>query len=454
MKNREEEGKPNIIWILADDMGFSDIGAFGSEINTPHLDALSRGGLRMTQMYNGARCCPTRASLLTGLYAHQAGVGNMVGNEGVPPYQGYLRNDCATVAEVLRREGYRTFISGKWHVGGAIPIYKPELWNELAGDESHPTPRQRGFDRFYGNLGGAGSYFNPPLLMEDDNFVKPDEENYYYTDAISRKAVAMIDEDRKEGQPFFLYLAYTAPHWPLHARQEDIEKYRGKYHAGWDKLRNERFLRLKEEGLINDSWDISPRDEDSHPWEEAKNRKWESLRMAVYAAQVEAMDRGIGRVIEKLKEKGEMENTFIFFMSDNGGCAEYLKEDGEPGTWPEIYSLPTGRGTMCKVGNDPVKEPGPAETFMSYDLPWAKASNTPFRKFKNWTHEGGISTPFIAHWPKVIRPGRIDHTPAHIIDLMATSLDAAGAKHPKELGVILSSPWKGLVSCPFFMKRL
>ncbi|MBN2712781.1 MAG: arylsulfatase, partial [Planctomycetes bacterium] len=452
MSNTPTQSKPNIIWIMADDMGYSDIGCFGGEINTPNLDALAADGLRMSHMYNCARCCPTRASLMTGLYPHQAGVGHMIRNLGVPPYQGYLRDDCATIPELLQQAGFRTLMSGKWHVAGLYKPNAPEEWKRDAGTEGFSLPTQRGFDRYYGTLGGAGSYFNPPTLMRDETFIDPEGEDYYLTDAISSEAVKMIGEslDEDASRPFFLYMAYTAPHWPLHAKSEDIERYRGRYDCGWDVLREERTKRLHESGLINEEWELSPRDPESRPWEEAEHKEWESLRMAVYSAQIESMDRGIGMVVDELKKRGVFDNTLIVFLSDNGGCAEYLREDGDEGGWPECYNLPTGKGTMCRVGNNPDRDPGPAETFMSYDLPWANASNAPFRLFKCWVHEGGISTPLIAHWPQTIKAGSMDHTAAHIMDLGATALDMAGVEHPETYKGNRIQPLEGVSLLPIF----
>ncbi|GIX08227.1 MAG: hypothetical protein KatS3mg115_2630 [Candidatus Poribacteria bacterium] len=216
--------RPNFVVILCDDMGFSDIGPFGAEIETPTLDELAAGGMRLTQMYNYARCCPTRAALLTGLYPHQAGIGHMVQNDGLPGYQGYLNDRCVTIAEALRAVGYRTYMSGKWHVGGPYS-HRPEQWN--IGHPEKPRPIDRGFDRHFGTLAGAGSYFNPHTLILDDRLIEPDSDDWYYTDAISDYAVRFIEEAAQEAKPFFLYVAYTAPHWPLHALPEDIAKYRG-----------------------------------------------------------------------------------------------------------------------------------------------------------------------------------------------------------------------------------
>jgi arylsulfatase len=393
-------------------------------------------------MYNAARCCPSRACLLTGLYPHQAGVGAMVGNEGVPPYQGHLRRDAVTIAEVLRTTGYRTILSGKWHVGGNYKVDEPAQWR-AAGQPDHPTPRQRGFDRYYGTLAGAGSYFDPPTLMHDDAFVAPEGERYYLTDAITDHAVAEIEAAARDELPFFLYLAYTAPHWPLHAWPEDIAKYRGRYAAGWDALREERYARLQALGLLEHGWPMSPRDPGAKPWAAADHHEWEALRMAVYAAQVDRMDQQIGRVVATLKRLGQFDDTLIVFVSDNGGCAEFLREDGEPGKWPEHYSIPTRDGRPVKVGNNPAREPGGDTSFMSYDLPWANASNTPFRLFKSYVHEGGIATPAVVSWPAMIRGPGICHATAHVLDLMPTCLEAAGATYPREFGGQAIQPLEG-----------
>jgi len=419
------DSRPNIILILADDMGYSDIGCYGSEIETPNLDELGEGGIRFTQMYNCARCCPSRASLLTGLYPHQAGVGHMVHNLGVPAYQGYLNDNCITIAETLRLAGYRTLLSGKWHVGGYYSTHSEE-WRP--GEKEHPTPGDRGFQHWFGALAGAGSYFNPHALARDGEFVQPEGDAFYYTDAISDEAAAMIDLYAGEPEPFFLYVGYTAPHWPLHALPEDIERYRGKYARGWDILRTQRHEELKGLGILSRKWPISPRDEQAPPWPEIREQDWEDARMAVYAAQVDRMDQGIGKIIAKLAERGIQENTLVIFLSDNGGCAELLREDGNIGSAPPY----TRDGRPVRIGNTREVMPGTDDTFMSYDLPWANASNTPFRLYKHWVHEGGISTPFIVYWPGRIDAGSITHQPAHLIDIMPTCLEAAGARYPKE----------------------
>jgi arylsulfatase A-like enzyme len=421
--------QPNIVLILADDMGFSDLGCYGSEIETPNIDSLANTGVRFSQMYNMARCCPTRASLLTGLYPHQAGVGHMVDDYGVPEYQGFLNQNCATIAEVLKGTGYRTQLSGKWHVGGDYPLQSPNTW--VPGDEKHPTPLQRGFDHFYGTLTGAGSFFAPPTLMDGDVLVTVDRDDYYYTDEIANHAVRMIEESGKSETPFFSYVAFTSPHWPLHAPQEEIEKYRGVYDEGWDELRRARHTGLKELGVLDDEWDLAPRDQDSIPWEEAENKEWEALRMAVYAAQIDRMDQGVGRIIDALESTDARENTLVIFLSDNGGCAEFLAEDSNTPD-PAKFDTPMWNGDRMKMGNNPEINPGAGDTFQSYDLPWANASNTPFRLHKRWTHEGGISTPLVMNWPSRSHDPKLLHGPSHIVDITATIYDAAGADYPAE----------------------
>jgi arylsulfatase len=453
--------RPNIVVILADDMGFSDIGCYGSEINTPNLDRLAAGGVRFTQFYNSARCCPTRASLLTGHDPHVAGVGHMVGDYGLPGYRGFLGTDVVTIAEALELGGYETLLSGKWHVGGGYSPHDAEQW-KVAGDSGHPTPRQRGFDHFYGTLSGAGSYFRPPTLMRDDTFIEPDSPSYHFTDAIGDEAARMIG-DVDADTPFFLYLAYTAPHWPLHAWEEDIARYEGRYRGGWDAVRTARHEELKAAGILSDRWTISPRDPESHPWTDDQHQRWEDLRMATYAAQIEQMDRSIGRVLDAVRRRGELDNTLVLFLADNGGCAEFLREDGEPTSWPGFYAIPTVDGRPVTVGNIPGLRPGGDQTFMSYDLPWANASNSPFRLFKHWVHEGGISTPLIVHWPDGLShaggavssgasradgagataDGRVVHAPYHVKDIMATCLEAAGVAYPAEYNGHAIAPTSG-----------
>ncbi len=433
MSSKPSADRPNIVLILADDMGFSDIGCFGAEIRTPALDALAAGGVRFTQMCNCARCCPTRASLLTGLHPHQAGVGHMIEDRGVgPAYQGYLRNDCLTFGEALRPAGYRTLYAGKWHVSPGLPIDRTREPAVPAGAPGNPTPRSRGFDRFHGTLAGCGNYFNPHALMDQDRRITADEPGYYYTDALTDAACGMVREAVADAVPFLLHVCYTAPHWPLHAKPEDIARCKGRYDGGWDAVRAARYERLKALGIIDPRWPVSPRDGASRDFhaDPPERRRWEARRMEVYAAQVEAMDRAIGRLIETLRATGVEENTLVMFLSDNGGCAEFLREDGEAHAWPAHYAATARPGETCRVGNRVGLEPGPATTFMSYDLPWANASNTPFRRYKHWVHEGGIATPCVARWPGHTPAGALLHQPRHLIDFLPTFLDLAGAAYP------------------------
>jgi arylsulfatase len=421
--------RPNIIVILVDDMGFSDIGCYGSEIATPNLNRLAGGGMAFTQMYNCARCCPTRASLLTGLYPHQAGVGAMVKDFGRPGYRGFLNDRCLTIAEALKPAGYRTFMSGKWHVGGNYNVQQPETW--APGDAGHPTPLQRGFDEHYGTLCGAGSYWFPPTLSDNGTFVEPDSPEFYLTHALSDRACEMIGRADDAGDPFFLYLAYTAPHWPLHAPKETIENYRGRYRQGWDALRTARHEQLKGSGILDAKWPISPRDPQAPPWQDVDDKDTEDIRMAAYAAMVEEMDRGVGRVLDTLDQRRIAENTLVMFLSDNGGCHEFI---GYGSNWAQRLRRQTLDGREVTVGNKPGLDPGPDTTYQSYGRPWANASNTPFRLHKHWVHEGGISTPLLAYWPGKIAPGSRSGHLSHVVDIMPTCLAAAGANYPDANG--------------------
>ncbi len=399
--------RPNIILIMADDMGFSDLGCYGSEIATPNVDRLAKGGVRFTQFYNTARCCPTRASLLTGLYPHQAGVGHMVEDRGFPGYQGRLNERCVTIAEALRPAGYTTLMSGKWHVGQNRPHW----------------PTDRGFHRYFGLISGGSNYFRldkgREMAIDAESFV-PTPGKFYMTDAFTDHAVKFIDDYGRKPNPYFLYLAYTSPHWPLHAWPEDIAKYKGKYLKGWDALRKERHARQIEMGIVNRRWPMTPRDASVPAWEAVSDKGEWDLRMAVYAAQIDRMDQNIGRVLAKVRELGQEDNTLILFLADNGGCAEGPLRDELPGP------------------------PGPMESFTSYRTPWANASNTPFRLYKHWVHEGGVATPLVAYWPAVIKQrGGLTHEPGHLVDLMATCLDVAGGTYPQTYGDREITPLEG-----------
>ncbi|MBL8057251.1 MAG: arylsulfatase [Anaerolineales bacterium] len=439
--------RPNILLILADDMGFADLGVMGSEIRTPNLDGLARRGLLLASMYNCARCCPTRAALLTGLYPHKAGVGHMGADLGTPAYQGYLRRDAATIAELLRPAGYRTLMSGKWHVGGEYWARLADTWRP--GTPDRPTPRQRGFDRFYGIIDGVTHFFSPHYIMEDDRRAPVSPTDFYFTDAITDRAIAMIEASAADKQPFFMYLAHAAPHWPLHAPPEDIARYAGAYTQGWDAVRTARHEEMLARGVLQHHWPISPRDEQAPRWSAAQAPNWEASRMAVYAAMVDRMDQAIGRVLQALQRLGQFDNTLILFLSDNGGCAEFMAEDGWAKFMPDIHN----DGRRIQMGNRPDLPPGGPLTYMSYDLPWANVSNAPFRLFKHWVHEGGISTPLIMHWPAGLKQSGVVHAPCHVVDILPTLLEVAGAAYPAELDGQALQPLDGESLAPLLAGR-
>ena len=452
--------RPNIIVILSDDVGYSDIGCFGGEIQTPNLEALAKNGLRFTQFYNTARCCPTRAALLTGLYPHQAGVGHMTSDGGHEGYRGELNRRCATIAEVLRPAGYSTYMAGKWHVVNNADM-------KLNGSK-HNWPIQRGFDRFYGTIVGAGNYFDPAFLTRDNKNITAlnDAEyrpaRYYYTDALADQTVRFIREhhQRTPDKPFFTYLAFTAAHWPLHALEEDIAKYRGKYDAGYEPIRTARLAKMKQLGLIDPKWQPAPLKGD---WASVSNKAWEARCMEVYAAQLDRMDQGIGKVVEELRRQGALDNTLIFYMQDNGGCAEGVGRSRQARVRRPVepkgadYVFTNHRGPHTRDGRPyrvgPSAMPGPEDTYIAYGEAWANVSNTPFREYKHWTHEGGISTPLVVHWPKGIassRRGELEAQPGHLIDIMATCVDVAGAKYPVTVGTNSITPMEGASLEPAF----
>ncbi len=448
--------RPNIVYILADDMGFSDIGSFGSEIETPNLDGLAKGGLRFTQFYNTARCCPTRASLLTGLYPHQAGIGHMMDDRNLEGYRGDLNKNCVTIAEVLKPAGYKSYAVGKWHV---TKVIKPK-------DDADKLnwPLQRGFDRFYGTIHGAGSFFDPNTLTRDNQYISPfadpeyPTDDYYYTDAISDHAVRFVREHEKN-KPFFLYVAYTAAHWPMHAREANIAKYKGRYSRGYEAIRQARYEKMLKEGVVSagntTNWPLPPNLGEKEFW------AWDERNMEVFAAMVDNMDRGIGRIVAALEEAGQFENTLICFLQDNGGCAETMGRGtkgparadsstlppmGKDDLQPDMIPKQTRDGFPVRVGKGVMA--GAGDTYIGYGEAWATVSNTPFRKYKHWVHEGGISTPLIAHWPAGIsRKGELENAPGHLIDLMATAVDLAGASYPANVkpmeGRSLKPPFTG-----------
>jgi arylsulfatase len=455
--------RPNIILIMSDDMGWSDLGCYGGEIKTPTLDSLAAGGIRFTQFYNTARCCPTRASLLTGLYPHQAGIGHMMDERNLPGYHGELNKNTPTIAEALRPAGYRNYHVGKWHV----------TKNTSDTGSKHNWPQQRGFDRNYTMITGAGSFFDPWALARDNRIVSPyadpeyKPETYYFTDAISDHAVRYIADHTKEhaDKPFFMYVAYTAAHWPMHALPEDIRKYDGKYDAGYTPFREARLKKSISLGLIDDSQKLSPQAED---WNKIENKEWESACMEVYAAMIDRMDQGIGKIVGELRRTKQFDNTLVMFLQDNGACAE---QTGRTGNMkhpdiprPDKPTLPAMKPTDLHAGITPDQTrdgypvrmgknamPGGPDTYIAYGRGWANVSNTPFREYKHWVHEGGISTPLIMHWPARMTDanrGKVFKEPGHLIDLMATCVDAARARFPDQNQGEKTVPLEGVSLVP------
>jgi arylsulfatase len=424
--------RPNIVLILNDDMGFSDLGCYGGEVHTPTLDGLAAHGLRFSQFYNTARCSPSRASLLTGLHPHQTGIGILTYDSGPEGYAGNLNQRCVTIAEVLKSGGYRTYMSGKWHVSSNLKT-PTDSW-----------PMQRGFDRFYGTIIGAGSFYDPNTLTRGNDNVEHEarEPGFFYTDAISDQAAAYIREHHAEHpeQPFFEYVAYTAPHWPLHAHDEDIARYKGRFDAGWDALREARLDRLVKSGILSAHWKLTERDPSQPPWTEAEKdeqfRAWTLRCMEVYAAQIDRMDQGIARIVQALKDTGRFDDTLIVFLADNGACAEDIPEGVSIEELVDklmIARQHTRSGEPVHIGNNTAIMPGPENTYQSYGTAWANLSNTPFRLYKHWIHEGGISTPLIFHWPAgIAQRGEVRHSPGYLPDVMATLVDITGVPYPTQ----------------------
>jgi arylsulfatase A-like enzyme len=460
VSNAAESAKPNIIIILCDDMGFSDLGCYGGEMATPNLDKLAAGGVRFTQFYNMARCCPTRACLLTGLYPHQAGVGHMMDDSGFDAYRGDLNRNCVSIAQVMKPAGYRCYALGKWHVTRFIDADGPK----------HNWPLQRGFDRYYGTIHGAGSYYDPSSLVRDNTMIsayadpqyKP--KTFYYTDAISDHAVRFVGDHAKDhaGEPFFMYVAYTAAHWPMHALPEDIAKHKGQYDGGYEPIRKARFEKAVKLGLIDPNQPVSPQAE---MWDKVSDKRWEAACMEVYAAMIDRMDQGVGKIVNELKRTGRLDNTLVMFLQDNGACAEPMGRFGrkehpnilrpdkptfspmKPEDFAASGSVPAQTRDGYPVRMGPKAMPGPDDTYVAYGRGWANVSNTPFREYKHWVHEGGISTPLIAHWPSGIaatRNGQLFKEPGHLVDLMATCVDLSGAKYPAKFDGNDIQPMEGV----------
>jgi len=417
-------GKPNIVIILADDLGFSDIGCYGSTVETPHLDSLAANGLRFTDFHNSSRCCPTRAALLTGLHPHQAGVGFMTRDQNKPGYRGRLNEQCVTLAEVLKTAGYTTLMTGKWHVG----------------DQPGQLPPDRGFDRFWGPPGGGGFYFKDAMLAKNREIFSDREkidppEDFHVTDAFTDHAISFVtDAVTETKKPFLLYIAHIAPHWPLQARPEEIAEFKGRFDHGWDVERTRRFARQQALGMVREGTVISDRDPQAKPWDTLPESKRAGLarRMEIYASQIDSMDRNTGRLIAKLKELGQFENTLILFLSDNGCSAE-----GGPGGFSNGEA-----GAAIGTGR----------SHASAGLEWANVSNTPFRKFKMSAFQGGTATPFIAHWPAGISAkGDLRRQSAHVIDIMPTLVEITAATYPQSFRGNPVKPMEGRSLAPLFI---
>jgi arylsulfatase A-like enzyme len=447
----QETSRPNIIIILADDLGYSDLGCFGGEIRTPNLDALAAGGLRFTQFYNGGRCCPTRASLMSGLYPHQAGVGRMTADAGLAGYRGFLTDNTVTIAEVLRSAGYRTGMVGKWHLSVTKegPAHMRHLNNHailesFADRKTYPVGR--GFEEHYGIIWGVANYFDPFSLVQNLEPVRSVPKDYYITDAISEHAIGFIEKHGKENAPFFLYVAPTAPHWPLHALAEDIARYEQAYKAGWDAVREARHRRMVERGILPAGSKLGPRSDDKGSWEQNATKEWDGRAMGVHAAMVDRLDQGVRRIVAKLAEMKLLENTLILFLSDNGASPEIYPNPG--------FDRPSETRDGRKIAYPPRKTvmPGSDDTFFYMGPAWASVASTPLRYWKAEMHEGGICTPLIVHWPAGLKAARgsITHQPGHVMDVMATCVELAGATYPKEFQGRAITPTEGKSLLPIF----
>lgn len=406
--------QPNIVFIISDDMGYSDLGCYGGEIETPNLDRLAERGVRFTNYYVNNMCWPTRGSLLTGLYPRTAVPTRASAAGGLHP-------ESITLPEALRQGGYATYMVGKWH-----------LASDQDPDGPH-VPHHRGFDHFYGTLAGASDFFAPYGLQLDGRSMTHewrDNPDYYYSDALTDHALKFLRQhvhDQGPEQPFFLYMAFNAAHWPLHAKDDDIAKYAGRYRMGWDALRRQRHDRMKNMGVVDPNWALSERHTEVPVWSTASHRGWQERRMEVYAAQVTSMDENIGRVLAFLREQGLTEDTLVVYQHDNGGChVEY--DPRRTGSWTRSFTTDSNR-RLIRPGNVPGVLPGPQTSFQSYGYGWANASNTPFRYFKQHDHEGGTRSPLIVSWPRGMAKrtvGGFDASVLHVIDMMPCLLEVAG----------------------------
>ncbi|MEZ0610862.1 arylsulfatase [Fibrella sp. WM1] len=455
------ERRPNIVVILADDLGFSDLGCYGSEIKTPNIDYLANSGVRYTQFYNTSRCCPTRASLLTGLYNQQAGIGKMTEAEDQPGYRGHLTANTVTLAEVLKSAGYQTGMTGKWHVSNTIVQKDPKAqldwlnhkkdFGDFGPIAQYPT--SRGFDRYFGNIWGVVDFFDPFSLVSGTKPITQVPKNYYHTDAISDTTVAYVKAFAKSSAPFFLYVAHTAPHWPLMAPPEDIDKYKHTYKGGWDVIRKARYDKMVKLGLIDPAnTKRSTRWQDDLKWENNPDSAWDARAMAVHAAMIDRMDQGIGRLIQTLRETGQLDNTLIVFLSDNGASPENCAAYG-PG-FDRPNETRDGRAIVYDLKKQVM--PGPQTSFASIGQRWANVANTPYQYWKAESYEGGIHTPMITFWPRGIKAkkGSLNAQVGHVMDFMSTFVELAGATYPTTHHGQPITPTTGISLVPSFQGKV
>lgn len=427
--------RPNIMIIMVDDMGYSDLGCFGGEVQTPNIDQLATSGIRFTQMHNCARCCPTRASLLTGHYPHQAGINGMGVN---------LSMNAATIAEILRNNGYHTGMTGKWHLSETKPVEDPVAqlrWMAHRADygpfsplENYPS--NRGFEEHWGVIWGVVNYFDPFSLVHNEEAIKEVPKDFYMTNFITDKSIDLIDDYAKDDKPFFLYVAHTAPHWPLHALPEDIAKYQDTYKDGWEVLRKTRYERMIKMGIIDSSTYILPENSSEQKWDECTEKEYESNCMTAHAAMIDRVDQGVGKIIQKLKETGQYDNTIIFVLSDNGASYER--------GYPPGFDRPGFTRDSTIIEYNALK-PGPETTWNYIGKAWASAVNTPFRFWKMESFEGGSATPLIVHWPKGLagKENSINRGLTHVIDILPSCLELAGATYPDSINGLKTLPPSG-----------
>lgn len=419
--------RPNIMIIMVDDMGYSDMGCFGGEIHTPNLDGLASDGMRFTQFFNSGRSCPSRAALMTGLYAQQVGITGMGQS---------LSTDCVTIPEVLRASGYHTAMAGKWHLSltqgiGNNADQMAWLSHQNTFDNRPFAPKEtypcnRGFEEHWGTIWGVANHFDPFSLVHNEEAIYTEgiPSDFYSTDFITDKTIDMLGSLADEEEPFFMYVAYNAPHWPLHAKPADIEKYKGVYDDGWDVLREKRYNRMVELGIIDPSQTPVARNESGRAWANEADKAFQAANMEVHAAMVDCVDQGVGRIIEKLKATGEYDNTIIIFTSDNGASSEnygigsFDRHDRTRGGEKVVHNA---------------RQPGSELTYNYLHSGWAGAVNTPFRYWKAESFHGGIAAPTIVHWPAGMKSGQgsVVDEPCHFIDIMPTCIDVAGATYPQ-----------------------